>query len=42
MKYGGFYIGRFEVGNENGQAVIKKDRKAWNNISYIEANFEKF
>ena len=37
-KYGGFYIGRFEVGNENGQAVIKKDRKAWNNISYIEAN----
>ena len=36
-RYGGFYIGRFEVGQENGQAVIKKNAKAWNNINYNDA-----
>lgn len=37
-KYGGFYMGRFEVGNENNQPVIKKNREAWKNITYDEAN----
>ena len=37
-KYGGFYIGLFEVGNENNQKKKKKNREAWKNVTYTEAN----
>ena len=37
-KYGGFYIGRYEVGDENGNAVIKENVKIYNNIDASEAD----
>ena len=30
----GFYVARFEAGNENGKVVSKKGANAWNNISW--------
>ena len=32
--YGGFYIGRFEAGNENNILVVKKGAKVYNNIPW--------
>ena len=46
VKYGGFYIGRYEAGvperdkspsNKTGIPVIKKDATVWTNISYTNA-----
>ena len=33
--YGGYYIGRYEVGNENNVAVIKKDQEPYTNYNGI-------
>lgn len=35
--YGGYYIGRYEVGNENNVAVIKKDQEPYTNIQWYKA-----
>jgi len=37
LKNGGFYISRYEIGNENEVPVSKADTKVWNNISWIDA-----
>lgn len=34
---GGYYIGRFETGIENGNPVIKKDVEIYNNLEYSKA-----
>ena len=36
-KYKGFYIGRYEVGKENNEAVIKQNKEPYTNIKWIEA-----
>ena len=36
-KYGGFYIGRYEVGNESDIPVIKKNQEPYSNIKWSEA-----
>ncbi len=36
-KYGGFYIGRYEVGNENNIAVIKPNQVPYNTITWSKA-----
>ena len=36
-KYKGFYIGRYEVGKENNQAVIKQDKEPYKSIKWIDA-----
>ena len=33
LKYGGFYVSRFEIGKENDIPVSKKDALVWNNIT---------
>lgn len=37
LENGGFYISRYEIGNEDGVAVSKAGVKIWNNISFKEA-----
>ena len=37
LKYGGFYISRFEIGNENGNPVSKYGAEVYNNISRNQA-----
>ena len=37
LENGGFYIGRFEVGNEEDVPVIRSNVPIWNNINYDEA-----
>ena len=34
---GGFYIGRYEAGNDNGSLVIKSGQTVWNSINHIDA-----
>lgn len=34
LKYGGFYIGRFEASNGGGFAQEKKNTTSWNNIAW--------
>ena len=36
-KYGGFYIGRYEVGNESNIAVIKQNQVPYNTITWSKA-----
>lgn len=36
-KYGGYYIGRYEVGNENNTAVIKAEQEPYTNIVWYQA-----
>lgn len=36
-KYGGFYVARYESGNENNKVVSKKNVNVWNNITYEDA-----
>lgn len=36
-KYGGYYIGRYEVGRENNSAVIKQDKDPYTNIIWSKA-----
>ena len=36
-KYGGYYIGRYEVGDEDGTAVIKYDKMPKTDVKWIEA-----
>ena len=36
-KYGGYYIGRYEVGNENNEAVIKPNVEPYSNIKWRKA-----
>lgn len=36
-KYQGFYVARYESGNESNNLVIKKDMIVWNNISHASA-----
>lgn len=33
-KYGGFYIARYEAGQENSKPVSKKEANVWNNIAW--------
>ena len=35
---GGFYIGRYEAGNDNGKVVIKKNADVYNNIGWSNVN----
>ena len=37
LENGGFYISRFEIGNENDIPVSKKGKEIWDNISLVEA-----
>lgn len=37
QKYGGFYIARYEAGNENEALVSKPNVQAWNNVTKKEA-----
>ena len=37
LKYNGFYISRYEAGNDNEKIVSKKDSKVWININYTKA-----
>ena len=37
LKYGGFYISRFEIGNEEGRPVSKNGAEVYNNISRNQA-----
>ena len=37
LENGGFYISRFEIGNENDIPVSKKEKEIWDNISIGEA-----
>ena len=34
LKYNGFYVGRYEASQENGQAASKQGKQVWNNISW--------
>ena len=34
--YGGFYIGRFEAGQEDGNVVVKKGKAVYNNVPWSE------
>lgn len=36
-KYGGYYIGRYEVGNENNTSVIKNEQEPYTNIVWYQA-----
>lgn len=36
-KYGGYYIGRYEVGNENNTAVIKTEQEPYTDIVWYQA-----
>lgn len=36
-KYGGYYIGRYEVGNENNTAVIKAEQEPYTDIVWYQA-----
>ena len=36
-KYGGYYIGRYEVGKENDKAVIKQNQEPYTNIKWSQA-----
>ena len=36
-KYGGFYIGRYEVGKENNKAVIQQDKEPYAEVRWIDA-----
>ena len=36
-KYGGFYIGRYEVGKENNKAVIQQDKEPYASIKWVDA-----
>lgn len=38
LENGGFYISRYEIGNEDGIPVSKKDTKIWTNINFNDAN----
>ena len=37
LKYGGFYISRYEIGKENNNPVSRKNVEIWNNINLEEA-----
>ena len=37
LENGGFYISRFEIGNENNMPVSKKDMEIWKNVTRDEA-----
>ena len=34
LKYNGFYVGRYEASQENGQAASKQGKQVWTNISW--------
>ena len=36
-KYSGFYIGRYEVGKEDGKAVIKQNKEPYASIRWVDA-----
>jgi len=38
LKYGGFYVSKFEIGKENDLPVSKKNVPIWNNITPIDAS----
>lgn len=37
LQNGGFYISRYEIGNENGSPVSKENCDVWTNVTYLEA-----
>lgn len=37
LKFGGFYISRYEIGNENDKPVSKKDVKVWTSVTWKKA-----
>lgn len=37
LQNGGFYISRYEIGNENGSPVSKENCNVWTNVTYLEA-----
>lgn len=38
LKYGGFYVSRFEIGKENDLPVSKKNVPIWNNVAPMDTN----